>query len=495
MLEEYRRDYTDFHRAVMSEYYLFLSGQKMSLEVARIYDRYGDLFTPETITRLKQTLDGTPPHFETERAAIERLLAFATEQFLESSVKELTETISEYEAAAKVEYFGREMTFQDTAIVIATERDRAARRAIYRKRLFVIDSSNDLRAARLARLHNTARSLGYDNYHALYAEIRQIDYAAIRREAEAMLSRTEQVYVARLAESLKRDLMLKVEEAERPDAMYFLHLTGYDERFPAGRLLAVYADTMAGLGIRVPAQKNILIDNEPRPHKSSRAFCIGISVPEDIRLVIRPSGGQSDYQALLHEGGHAQHYGWASASLKPEFKYTGDYALTETYAFLFNHLVSDPAWLEEFLGFRDNSSFIRSAMLARLVIIRRYAAKLIYEMGLHSGGGSAQSAEWYSELQTGATKFKTGATEFLYDLDDGFYSSSYLRAWAMEVMLREYLKSRFGQRWWASQKAGNFLKEIWETGDRYTADEMASQIGLGPISFDLLIGEFNQALK
>jgi hypothetical protein len=36
---------------------------------------------------------------------------------------------------------------------------------------------------------------------------------------------------------------------------------------------------------------------------------------------------------------------------------------------------------------------------------------------------------------------------------------------------------------------------MWETGDRYTADEMAAQLGIGPIEFDPLIEEFNRAVK
>ena len=39
-----------------------------------------------------------------------------------------------------------------------------------------------------------------------------------------------------------------------------------------------------------------------------------------------------------------------------------------------------------------------------------------------------------------------------------------------------------------------FLKEIWE-GDRYSADEVAARIGIGPIRFDPLNDEFNAALK
>src|SRR5262249_3371499 len=137
----------------------------------------------------------------------------------------------------------------------------------------------------------------------------------------------------------------------------------------------------------------------------------------------------------------------------------------------------------------------RSVMLARLVTVRRYAAKLIYELKLHDGADLSSAAEVYAELQTAATGFKTQQTDFLYDLDDGFYSAGYLRAWAFEVALRDHLKSRYGARWWASVKAGSLLKELWETGDFYNADEMASQLGLGPISFEMLIDEFNRSLK
>ena len=495
MLEEYRREYADFHTAYTREYYLFLSGQKNDLTLEPIYDRYSDLFSSDSVTRLKQALDDAPAHFETERTALQRLFNVAAEQFLENAVKELTWEISEYEAAATISVMGGEMTFQDAAVAISSERDHQTRRAIYEKRLAVIEASNDLRSERLAKLHNTARSLGHASYTAMFEELRRLNYESIARNAATLLTRTESLYVARLSEALSRDLGLGIEEAMRPDSTYFVHLTEFDDRFPAHRLLEVYSETMAGLGIRVDRQKNIAIDKEPRPRKNSRAFCMPVSVPGDIKLVIRPVGGQSDYQALLHESGHAQHYAWTSEELRPEFKYTGDYALTETYAFLFNHLITDSGWLASFLSFQDSREFIRSVMLARLLTVRRYVAKLTYECELHATEDFARSSDAYARLQTEATRFKTGSTEFLYDLDDSFYSASYLRAWAFEVALREYLKSRFGQHWWASERAGNFLKEIWETGDRYTADEMASQIGIAPITFDPLTDEFNQALR
>lgn len=495
MLDQYRRDFAEFNIACAREHYLFLSGQKNTLEIAPIYERYGHLFDRDLLDSLKRELCESSARFENESVSIRRLFAFAVEQFLENSVKRLTEQIGEYEAAATVEWMGRKMTFQDSTVAITTECDRESRRAIYNGRLDVIEASNGLRAERLRTLHETARSLEYSSYVELFEQLRQLDYSAIATEAANLLSHTEPAYVTRLHEVLKRDLALSIDHAERSDAMYLLHLTSYDDQFPPGQMLQVYSETMAGLGINTEAQRNIAIDSEPRPRKNPRAFCMPISIPEDIKLVIRPAGGQSDYQSFLHESGHAQQYGWASAQLPPEFKYTGDYALTETYAFLFNHLISDSDWLAVFLGVKDSADFVRSVMLARLVTVRRYVAKLIYERQLHLDEDLASSSQLYAELQTSATDFKTRPGEFLFDLDDSFYSASYLRAWAFEVSLREYLKTRFGSRWWASRRAGDFLKEIWETGDRYTADEMAAQIGIGPLRFDQLIDEFNAALR
>ncbi|HKG22663.1 MAG TPA: hypothetical protein VKC34_12245 [Blastocatellia bacterium] len=495
MLDEYTSGYIEFNTGQMSEYYLYLSGQKADLELAPIYDRYGDLFSRDAIAALKQKLSECPEHFETERAALKHLLSFAIDHFLENSVKELTESISQYEAAATIEWKGERLTFQDSTVALRTEADRDLRRDLFKRRAAIIDSSNVLRAERFSKLYEAARSLGFSSYTSLYEEMRQLDFSEIARESETFLARTEATYIAALDEALKREMGLRIDEAERADAHHFLHLSAYDDRFPAERLLRVYEETMAGLGIRVGSQKNIFIDSEPRPRKSARAFCTLISVPDDIRLVIRLSGGHSDYGALFHEAGHAQHYAGVSPSLRPEFRYSGDYALTETYAFLFDHLLAEPGWLTGMLKFRDNRGFIRSAILTRLVTIRRYAAKVVYEHDLHSSEDLARAGSVYSRLQTEATKFRTEETDFLFDVDEGFYAANYLRAWALEVALREHLKIRFGDHWWTSKRAGNFLREIWETGDRYNAQEMAGQIGLGPITTDLLVEEFNQKLR
>jgi hypothetical protein len=533
MIDAYRQGYQEFNAELMRESYLYNSGQKMELEIAPIYERYAHLFDSEAVSRLKGILEKTPEHFAGQRASIKHFLVFAVNQLLDSSVKSLTEEISRDEAAAATGWRGRKMTFQDSAVAISTEAVRASRDQIYNWRLSIIAASNDLRVERIEKLHQAASLIGgplpegspdsprtgrtgqspeldrdisdsrpdrgrgqgsSSSYSALYKNLYQLDLDSIASQCESLLARTESVYVARLDEALRSDLGISVDEATRPDGMYLMHLPRYDGRFPPDRIMTAYHGTMEGLGIRTEYQSNILIDDEPRPHKSPRAFCAPIRVPEEVRLVIRPFGGHADYISFLHEAGHAQHYGWTAAGLPSEFKYTGDSALTETYAFLFNHLPSDPVWLETFLGFAGAGDFIKSSILTRLFTVRRYAGKFIFELGLHSGTAHGDAGRAYSEVLSEATGFKTGEAEYLFDMDDAFYSAGYLRAWAFEVVLRDYLITRFGKLWWTNTRAGTFLKELWETGDRYTADEIASQIGIGPINFDLLTDDFLKAL-
>src|SRR5712691_6260859 len=214
MLDQYRRDFAEFNVACAREHYLFQSGQKNTLEIAPIYERYGHLFDRDLVDGLKRELLESSADFETEGMSKRRLFAFAVEQFLEDSVKRLTEEIGEYEAAATVEWMGREMTFQDCTVAITTERHRESRRALYRRRLAVIEASNNLRADRLLKLHETARDLEYSSY----------------------------------VELLMRDLAFGVDYAELSDAMCLLHLTIFDDRFLLVLIDKVYTETMAGLG-------------------------------------------------------------------------------------------------------------------------------------------------------------------------------------------------------------------------------------------------------
>ena len=77
----------------------------------------------------------------------------------------------------------------------------------------------------------------------------------------------------------------------------------------------------------------------------------------------------------------------------------------------------------------------------KLVLVRRYAAKLAYELELH--GDSAALDEMparYAELLTEALRIPWPRASWLADVDGGFYAACYLRAWALETRWRAALR-------------------------------------------------------
>jgi len=66
---------------------------------------------------------------------------------------------------------------------------------------------------------------------------------------------------------------------------------------------------------------------------------------------------------------------------------------------------------------------------------------------------------------------------------------------AVLSMLRDHLRIRFGTSWHGSPAAGRFLKEIWETGQLYTADELSREIGLGPLEPQILTAALREGLS
>ena len=67
----------------------------------------------------------------------------------------------------------------------------------------------------------------------------------------------------------------------------------------------------------------------------------------DVRLVIQPRGGWDDYAALLHEGGHAEHFAHVDPALPvpvaPARRQQPDRGLAGLAGS--KRLVGDPAWL------------------------------------------------------------------------------------------------------------------------------------------------------
>jgi hypothetical protein len=495
MLEQYRNELVAFQEALGREFFLHYSGQKTSLDLKPIYDRYADLFTLDAIRSLRGQYEATDEFFSRQRRGIRLLTAFAEKHFVERQAQDLTEQIAAFEAGAKLQIGSEEIPFHRAVDILAKESDAQRRRVVTKQRLRLINESNDLRQERLFKLHESSRRLGYETYWAMVSAWRGNKLSVTADQFAEFLQQTESLYIGHLEQTLRQTVGITPAQADRADVAYFLQLNQFADVFPDDGVLPVYRETLRDLGIWEHRQQSVEIDDVRRPGKHPRSFCIPIKVPEEIKLSISRRGGPSDYHTMLHEGGHAQQYAWTAATLQAEFKVAGDPAVSEGYAFLFQSLMLEPMWLEEMMHFTKSAAFIQLGWLHKLFYLRRDSAKVGYEQVLHTTGDLTEASRQYAQRLTEATGFAFVAEEFLFDTDDYVYAANYLRAWLFEVQLREYLKTRFGKRWWRSAKAADFLIELWNAGQEYEAQELAFQAGLGPFSLDHLIIEFNDALK
>jgi hypothetical protein len=300
-----------------------------------------------------------------------------------------------------------------------------------------------------------------------------------------------------LPEFLKRSLGLKPAEATRADALALLRAAEFDAAFPGRSMEETIRTQVREMGVDPTANGRVIFDVGDREGKRSRAFCSPVRIPEEVYLVLRPHGGQSDYTTFLHELGHALHFAYARADFPFEFRWLGDNSVTESYAMLFDHRMQDRRWLLRYseLGATRIGEFLRAAGFEELHFLRRYCAKLLYEVRVYSGELDwRQLPDLYVETLSSATTFRYHPADAFVDLDPRYYSARYLRAWQLQSVIDESFVNSFDVDWFRNPRAGpRLVRELFAEGQRETADEIAKRAG-GELSFAPLVRKIEKLL-
>ena len=468
-LEAYRDEADRFIAALDEEYYLHFAGLKDEFELSPIYERFSDLTTLDACKRLAVSA-------EIEGRGARELWRFGCEGYVGDLTRADAEEIAGLEATLTATVDGEEIGYRLLRPSIANEPDRGRREQLDRVRVALTEEHLNERHVRIAEARRAATGeLGAPTYRELYTGF-GFPLEELAAQCEHFLTDTEDLYVRAMDGLFRRRVGIPLDEAKRWDVPRLFRANEWDNGFPGDAMLPALEGTLAGLGIELQGQENVHLDIEPRPTKSPRAFCAPIEVPGRVMLVIQPIGGPDDWHALFHEAGHTEHYAHTSADLPVEARRLGDNAVTEGWAMLLELLVNEPAWLERRLDFARPEEFAAEASAGQLYFVRRYAAKFLYELELHGETELESMRARYVERMHDALKIEFSDVDFLADVDAGFYSSSYLRAWAFESLLRSFLREEFGRAWFTRREAGSLLRELWSEGQRPTADELLAEL-------------------
>lgn len=481
MTKDFAQSAEEFLQLMGRECYENGAGLKESLDIVPIYEKYAWLFElPAVEDALKRK--------DTEGRYI---AAFLAEGYLDANIKELNEKITNAVTQATIEWRGEEVPVRRASILIANEPDSNKRHELEAKVRAKNVEQNPNRIERLKKMHSMAKDLGFENYREMNDHLKSIHLEWLLQQMKHLLEVTEDVYVSELQYFLG-SIGVKQEDATPADLAFLFRAPQFDPLFPAEKLVPSLKLTLGGMGLHLDEQPNIHLDLESRPLKSPRAFCSPVIVPDEIYLVISPSGGQDDYKGILHESGHSEHLGNISPDLPFAYKRLGDGSISEAYAFLMDNLMKNHDWLAEILGEKNADEYLRFARFHKLWILRRYAAKLHYESRLHASSDIASMADDYSKTLGDAIKINISRENFLSDVDDGLYASNYLRAWIFEVMLRKHLVDNFGVLWFKTPQAGETLLKMWRKGQEHSVDELAKGLCYERLDAEPLIRELSR---
>jgi hypothetical protein len=486
-LDAYRQQADRFIAELDEEAYLHYSGQKDTYELAPIYERHADLTKLEAAQSLGLSVDGTS-------GGVRELWRFACEGYLGNLTRDHAERTATLEAELEVEFEGETIPFRMVRPTIANEPDRSKRARLEAQRNELVEEHLNpiqLDAARIE--HRATPELGGDSYADLYRRF-GFNLDDLAAQCRAVLESTERLYED-AADRLFRDRVgIGLAEAERWDVARLFRAPSWDPAFPKEQMLAALEGTLAELGIDLRAQENVHLDIEERPNKTPRAFCAPIEVPQRVVLVIQPIGGPDDWRALFHEAGHTEHFAHTSAELAVEDRRLGDNAVTEGWAMLLQDLVDEPAWLTRRLDFPRPAEFAAEGAAGLLYFVRRYSAKLLYELEFHGVEDPVELSGRYVEILGDALKIDPSPTDYLGDIDSGFYATAYLRSWAFEAQVRTFLREKFGTTWFTRREAGSLLRELWSEGQRMNADEMLRELTGEAIEMEAVADRIRESL-
>ena len=487
-LEAYRRSAETFISELTGEYYRHYAGIKDEFDIEAIYEDHAELFGVAAVHQLRDALALADAGSEERRRRL-MLLDFAVEGYLGQATKHAEAELARREASITLELGAERLGFRESAVVQANEPDQARRAEIEAARLRLTDEQlNPLHREVIDTQHAIAGELGYASYRELCAECKGFDLAALHAQTADFGVVTQSSYPEVIEPVLRRTLALSLSELRRSDLPRFFRAPDLDSAFPTDELIPSLTTTMRGLGIDLADQPGVVLDIDPRPKKSPRAFCAPVRVPDEVYLVLSPIGGRDDFAVLFHEAGHTEHYAHVDRALPFEFRHLGDNAITEAFAFLFQHLVEDPEWLARRLGIEDAKVMTGYARAHRLVYLRRYGAKLEYELELHGPDGSRDGiASRYSQLLGDALRVPWPSETYLADVDPGFYCACYLRAWALETHIRKYLRNHFGPAWFDCPEAGAALRALWREGQRRSPEELLAELTGERLEFGVLV--------
>lgn len=499
-LTDYRKEFARFCSGLELFRYEGRSDRIAALASERVTERFTHLFGRETILKLLELANSNDNITETEAAARRALAGAAANVHLDLYLRDHQEECRRCEAASAIDWQGERLALARVPALLAEISERPARIDLEAGWLRATRNCIEPRLELIAGRDLGAQELGSEDAAAIGVTTRGIDLVRWQRYAAAFLEQTEKAYFHALARLRARnDELQTVDRWVYSDLLRWRRLTRFDRIFDGAHVDAAIKLALGWMHVDIDRQPNLRIDPEAVAGGTGEANLYRVEPPRDVRLRLGRGAGARCYHEIFFGLGMAQQQAWTSPTLferYPEFVYAADRATALSSGQLVANLHLDRAWVAE-LYTRGNEEtafeLVAEFALLELQQIREHCAQLLF-LSAHPTADSLAAegaANECAEQLHAATGFEPVGQVYWWETDGPMGFADRLRAVMFETLLLDRFRSEYGNRWWSNRKASDELRDIWNTGSRYSVEKLAASLGLGEIGVEPTSDRFN----
>ncbi len=449
-------------------------GLPSALRGEDILNSHAEPMKQETIERLRQERERLGDTEEGKR--VERILFACMDLVIDKEVSSLVDMVNFYAERGRMHVRGEKVPMLDVVPWLQKEDDFDKREEMRSECniFFKVIMNPMLLGVLELTIRAVQQQAGFENYISFNEAKMNVSFDDYASRFTDYLQRTDQIYRERMEPWVEAEIRRPFEDLSRYHALYLMRIRAFDSFFPVSDLKRQMEQTFRGLGFDLTQRNDVILDISDQSSKNPDGVCVGVDVPGEVHVLVKPVGGMIDAETLLHEMGHAFFLSNFDARLPLEYRrlYRSP-AVDETVAFLFMELLGSRSWLTEIAGLPERAADDLAARVdtKRLCLIRRHMGKFLAEKQLHETGEIKNPEPYCSHLER-ATGFSYEPQGYLVDMDPEFYALSYVRAWGGAHVLTRHLERSYGERWYASSEAGAFLKSFASQARKLDLDEL-----------------------
>lgn len=384
---------------------------------------------------------------------------------------------------------GKRVSDNDILEVLKNSRSDSERRAAWEASKQIGEEVADS-LIELVKLRNeSARKLGYKNYHAMSFELQELDRDFVFSTFKELVKLTDKSY-----RKLKEKLDEKLSKRFRVDKIMPWHYSDpfFQEAPQMGISLDAYFKDADILKLTKKTYNMLDLDIDPiidksdfyeRPGKNQHAFTINMYKDDDVRILMNLRPVESWMETSLHEFGHGVYDLYIDKDLPFLLRRPSHIFTTEAVAMYHGRLTKDELWIKKVLGLpqkeiRKNSDLKELTALHMLISARWIITLSFFERELYESPKSDLNSLWWKFVKDiqfvnpPVERNKPDWAAKIHLSTNPVYYQNYLLGELMASQIHHTVKNKFGNDILVKEVGDFFKKKIFKPGCTIRWDEL-----------------------